>query len=323
MHKILITGVTGTIGSGLLNKLSNLNNIKIIGVDSNKIKIKRMTQKYLKFRKINLHSLSINNSNKLNKICRGINLIYHTAAIKDVVLAEKNPNETIKTNLQGIQNLIKCSISNNVNKVIFCSSDKAVNPTNVMGASKLIGERLFIMANHINKISKTKFSCVRFGNVLGSSGSFLPIFYKQIQNSQKLTITHKNMTRFIMSKDQAIKLLIKSANISSGGEIFVLKMDSVKIDEVASVLNKLYGNNKKNYKKYIGIRNGEKLYEELIAAEELNRTKEFKNYFVIYPNKKNIINTKKIKKEEIHSDIGNFLSKRKIEYMIKKSYPLK
>jgi len=323
MHKILITGVTGTIGSGLLNKLSNLNNIKIIGVDSNKIKIKRMTQKYLKFRKINLHSLSINNSNKLNKICRGINLIYHTAAIKDVVLAEKNPNETIKTNLQGIQNLIKCSISNNVNKVIFCSSDKAVNPTNVMGASKLIGERLFIMANYVNKNSKTKFSCVRFGNVLGSSGSFLPIFYKQIQNSQKLTITHKNMTRFIMSKDQAIKLLIKSANISSGGEIFVLKMDSVKIDEVASVLNKLYGNNKKNYKKYIGIRNGEKLYEELIAAEELNRTKEFKNYFVIYPNKKNIINTKKIKKEEIHSDIGNFLSKRKIEYMIKKSYPLK
>ena len=322
MHKILITGVTGTIGSGLLHELSNLNDIKIIGIDSNNKKIKNLTQKYLNFRNIYLKSLSILNFSKLNKICNGVNLIYHAAAVKDVVFAEENPDQTIKTNLEGIQNLIKCSISNNVNKVIFCSSDKAVNPTNVMGASKLIGERLFIRANCINKKSKTKFSCVRFGNVLGSSGSFLPIFYKQIQNSQKLTITHKKMTRFIMSKDQAIKLLIKSASITKGGEIFVLKMDSVKIDDVANVLNKLYGNNKKNYKKYIGIRNGEKLYEELIGAEELNKTKEFKNYFVIYSNHKNKINTKEIKKEKIHSDVGKFLSKRKIENIIKKTYPL-
>lgn len=322
MRKILITGVTGTIGSGLLHKLSNFNNIKIIGVDSNNKKIKKMTQKYLNFKNIHLNSLSINNFNKLNKICNGINLIYHAAAVKDVILAEENPDKTIKTNLEGIQNLIKCSISNNVNKVIFCSSDKAVNPTNVMGASKLIGERLFIMANHISNKSKTKFSCVRFGNVLGSSGSFLPIFYKQIQNSQKLTITHKKMTRFIMSKDQAIKLLIKSANISKGGEIFVLKMDSVKIDDVASVLNKLYRNNKKNYKEYIGIRSGEKLYEELIGMQELNRTKEFKNYFIIYSNHKNKIKTKEIKKEKINSDIGKFLSKKQIENIIKKTYPL-
>ena len=322
MHKILITGVTGTIGSGLLHKLSNLNNIKIIGVDNNNKKIKKMKKKYLNFKNIHLNSLSILNLSKLKKICNGVNLIYHAAAVKDVVFAEENPDQTIETNLEGIQNLIKCSISNNVNKVIFCSSDKAVNPTNLMGASKLIGERLFIRANFINKKSKTKFSCVRFGNVLGSSGSFLPIFYKQIQNSQKLTITHKKMTRFIMSKDQAIKLLIKSASITKGGEIFVLKMDSVKIDDVANVLNKLYGNNKKNYKKYIGIRNGEKLYEELIGMEELNRTKEFKNYFIIYSNRKNKTQSKEIKKEKINSDIGKFLSKKQIEHIIKKAYPL-
>ena len=165
-------------------------------------------------------------------------MVFHAAALKHVIFCENNISEAIKTNLLGTQNVITASINNNVEKIIYISTDKAVNPTSVMGSTKLIGERLSIDSN---KLSKTKISCVRFGNVLSSRGSVFQTFKKQIENGKKLTITDTEMTRFVMTPSDAISLVLEAGNRAEGGEIFILKMPSMRIIDLAKAMCKYYG----------------------------------------------------------------------------------
>jgi len=196
-----------------------------------------------------------------------------------VKLNELNPFEIVKTNVIGVQNVINAALENKVEKVIFASSDKAVNPTSSMGASKLLGERLFIAANSFTGEQKTSFCCVRFGNIINSSGSVIPIFRQQLSNAEPLTITDVGMTRFLITMDSAIDLLLFSEETMIGGEIFIASMGAANILDIAKALN---NGEMPNYNT-IGIQSGEKLYEELITESELRRAYNIASYVVVLP----------------------------------------
>jgi FlaA1/EpsC-like NDP-sugar epimerase len=219
-----------------------------------------------------------------------VDLVFHTAALKHVPICEYNPFEAAEVNVRGTQNCIDAAIANNVKKMIFISTDKAVSPFNVMGATKLVAERLTIAANTYS--TSTKFSCVRFGNVLNSRGSVIPIFKKQILTGGPVTITDPAMTRFIMTISQAVDLIVDCATETEGDEIFVLKMPSITIKDLALAMIH-YCHNTFNTPnniplKIIGIRPGEKIAEELISGDELGKLEDCGKYFIIKRNKSEI-----------------------------------
>lgn len=284
---ILITGASGTIGNQLISYLHNCTKRpkKIIGLDNN--------ENNVFFQSIggetascDLRLCDIRNFDELAEHFKNVDIVFHAAALKHVIVCEKSPEQAVLTNIIGIQNVIRASNLNGVERVIFTSSDKAVNPTNVMGASKLMGERLISAANTSSK--KTKFSSVRFGNVLGSNGSVVPIFFKQIMEGMPITITHPQMTRFVMSKLEAAKLVVKAAALMHGGEVFITKMPVINIETLADAmieeLSEMHSIDISSLsKKYIGEKAGEKMYEELMNTEEIRRSWELEDYFVILP----------------------------------------
>ena len=220
---------------------------------------------------------------------QGIDLVFHTAALKHVILCERSPDEAIQSNILGVQNVISAALENKVKRVIFTSSDKAVNPTNVMGTAKLMGERLMTAANS-NKRHEggPVFASTRFGNVLGSSGSVIPIFHNQIANGGPVTLTDAGMTRFIMSIQEAVGLVLDSAERAQGGEVFVTKMPVVRIKDLADAmiqdLAPRYGYKPGEIEvSIIGTKPGEKLYEELMSDEETRRAVELSQFFAILP----------------------------------------
>ena len=212
----------------------------------------------------------------------------HTAALKHVILNEYSPNEAVQTNIIGTQNLIETALESGVKKVLFTSSDKAVNPTNVMGTSKLMGERLMTAANAGNRSKYPIFASTRFGNVLGSNGSVIPLFQKQIRESDHVTLTDPDMTRFVMTIPEASKLVMDSVFLAQGGEVFVTKMPTINIGDLAQAMIEIEeerGNIEKGSVRIdiIGAKAGEKLYEELINDEEVRRTKEIDQFFAVLP----------------------------------------
>lgn len=216
----------------------------------------------------------IKDNNRMHRAMEGIDVVFHTAALKHVFLGEYNPFEIVQTNLLGLQNVIQAALENRVERMIFTSSDKAVNPTNAMGASKLMGERLVSAAQESAGSSGTVFASVRFGNVVGSNGSVVPIFEQQIKQGGAVTLTDKRMTRFVMGMEQAVRLVLYAAEIAVGGELFVLRMPALKIADLASVmienLAPKYGFQPERIKtKSVGARSGEKLFEELLIEDEL------------------------------------------------------
>ncbi len=287
MKKILITGCCGTIGRALLDKLSKNENNYLICIDHDEGTLFELSNIYKK-KNIKFLLCDIRDKNKLNQVLSKINTCYHTAALKHVGLCEDSPSDAIKTNIIGVNNLIEASINNNIEKFIFTSSDKSVNPTNVMGTTKLMGEKLVTAANFRENNNKTIFTSVRFGNVIGSSGSVVPIFLNQILKNQKLTITDKKMTRFLMGLKDAVNLILNSEKYAKGGEIFISKMSSTNIYDLAismiDITNLKFNLNfSKKSIKYVGIRPGEKLYEELINSEEINRTFESSLFYIVLP----------------------------------------
>ena len=285
---ILVTGAAGTIGSELVAQLLSMERgpSKVIGLDNNESQVFFLDQRYENVDNANFFLCDVRNYDELAHHFVGVDIVFHTAALKHVILCEHAPEQAVLTNVLGTQNVIKASNKHNVERVLFTSSDKAVNPTNVMGTSKLLGERLITAANASSK--KTLFSSTRFGNVLGSNGSVLPIFVDQIKNAGPVTVTDKDMTRFIMSIPEAVGLVIKSGEIMCGGEVFITKMPVLGIDALADVmienLSKQFGHNPAEIeKKYIGTKPGEKLYEELMSEEEIRRAWELENYFVVLP----------------------------------------
>ena len=289
--RILVTGVCGTVGSELVKQLllSDDFDIKeLIGIDNNESALFFIDQQYLNDTRANFFVTDIKDKDELINKTKGIDIIFHAAALKHVVLCEKSPEQAVQTNINGIQNIIAAANSNNVKTVIFTSSDKAVNPTNVMGTSKLMGERLMTAANSNKRDGGPVFASTRFGNVLGSSGSVIPIFHNQIAKGGPVTLTDKEMTRFVMSVQESVLLVLNSAKYAKGGEVFVTKMPVIRIEDLAiamiQVLAPRYGREPNEIGiNEIGTKPGEKLYEELMSHEELRRTTELQSYFSVLP----------------------------------------
>lgn len=288
---VLITGCCGSVGKELISQLANFNKnkpLEIIGIDNNESALFFQDQDYINDERIRFFVADIRNSDDLRKHLVGVDVVFHCAALKHVVLCERSPDQALSTNINGVQNIIAMSQQAGVQKVIFTSSDKAVNPTNVMGTTKLLGEKLITAANSNKLPTKTIFASTRFGNVLGSSGSVIPIFHNQISLGGPVTLTDKNMTRFVMSIEESVRLIIQSATLAKGGEVFITKMPVILIKDLAKTmiaeLAPRYGFNPNSIEiDEIGIKPGEKLYEELVSSEEVRRVIQQDEYYILLP----------------------------------------
>ena len=288
---ILVTGACGTVGSELVRQLlANPDHTpgEVIGIDNNESQIFFLDQQYLHDERARFFVADIRDRAELSRKMAGVDIVFHCAALKHVILSERSPEQAVQTNILGVQNIITAAQVNGVEKVIFTSSDKAVNPTNVMGTSKLMGERLMTAANSNKRGKGPIFSSTRFGNVLGSNGSVIPIFYNQIAKGGPVTLTHRDMTRFVMSIEESVRLVIDSAMLARGGEVFITKMPVVRIEDLAKAMIVELApvcDKKPDAIEIteIGIKPGEKLYEELMSPEETRRAQELKQYFSVLP----------------------------------------
>lgn len=289
--RILVTGVCGTIGSELVCQLLKDENYapeEVIGLDNNENALFFLDQQYVADPRAHFYVADIRDMHELRAKMRGIDIVFHAAAFKHVILCERSPEQVVNTNIRGVQNVIAAASENGVETVIFTSSDKAVNPTNVMGTSKLMGERLMTAANSNKRGNGPVFASTRFGNVLGSSGSVIPIFHNQITKGGPVTLTNSQMTRFVMSIQGAVRLVIDSAELARGGEVFITKMPVIRIANLARVmieeLAPRYARSPEEIKIIeIGTKPGEKLYEELMSQEETRRAMELSRYFAVLP----------------------------------------
>ncbi len=285
--KILITGAAGTVGRELVKQLHSFDPAELRLMDNNETEMFFLMEEYGS-KNVFCFLGDIRDRDKLEKLAKDIDIIIHCAALKHVYLSEYNPFDVVQTNIIGVENIMRAAAACNVKHLLFTSSDKAVNPTNVMGTSKLMGERLITAANAVRNENKTILSSTRFGNVLGSRGSVVPLFMKQIKDGGPVTITDNRMTRFVMTIEEAARLVLQSVLISKGGEVFVTKMPVVKIPDLAEVMIKLlapkYGHKPSDIKTVeIGAKAGEKLYEELMTDQEVHRSLELKDMFVVMP----------------------------------------
>ena len=297
--EILITGGTGSFGNAfceyIINSKTKVKKLVIFSRDE--FKQSEMEKKFPpnKYPFIRFFLGDVRDSNRLARAIEGINYVIHAAALKHVNLGEYNPMEVIKTNVIGAQNVVEACLDNKVSNVIALSTDKASSPINLYGASKLCSDKLFVAANNIKGNRKIKFSIVRYGNVLGSRGSVLPIFLKAIKKDNIFDITDAKMTRFNITLEQGIDLVNLAFQNNLGGEIFVPKLKSFNILDLAKALHA------KPKFNYIGIRPGEKLHEELISESDSHNTLEGKNSYIILNNLdekeiKKYCNLKKLKK---------------------------
>ncbi len=286
---ILVTGGAGSIGSAIVKNLILSRPASIRILDNNESGVFDFTRA-LSSPLISPLIGDIRDEKRIATAMRDVDVVFHAAALKHVPLSEYNPIEAIHTNILGTQNVITSAIQTGVKKVINISTDKAVHPVNVMGATKLVAERLITNAHHyLGKKKSPVFCSVRFGNVLHSSGSVLPIFEEQIQRGGPVTITSKEMTRFFMKISDAADFIVKAGILAKGREIFIPKMPALRIDDLANALIEnvtlRHGKNApKIRKKIIGIRPGEKLYESLITSEEAMFVHENNSMFILrYP----------------------------------------
>lgn len=285
--RILITGGTGSIGSEIVKQLLQYNpkQIRIFSRDefkqhqlSNELK----NHKYYK----NLRFLlgDVRDRERLDRAFNDIDIVFHAAALKHVPFCELNPFEAMKTNVLGTQNVIEMAIDHRVEKMISISTDKAVNPSTFMGITKLMAERMVIAAPNYSGHPEIKFAVVRFGNVINSRGSVIPLWIEQIKEGGPLTVTDKNMERFFMTIPDAVNLVFSAASQMLGSEIFVLKMNKYKIFEIAEELIKKYGDGKKIKIKEIGARDREKSDERLFTIEEEELMIDGSPFNIILPN---------------------------------------
>jgi len=287
---ILITGSVGTVGSELLQQIAQYDPAEIRLFDNNESGL-FMQNLSINFNIPVIPILGdIRDQGKLQMAFEGVDVLFHCAAFKHVTLCESNPFDSVRTNVIGTQNVLKVALACGVKRMIYTSSDKAVNPTNVMGTCKLLSERVVTAAcdTFWNKRKNIVFSSTRFGNVLGSSGSVIPIFIEQIKNGGPLTVTDKDMTRFVMTVQEAAHLVIKSGALSRGGEVMVTKMPVIRIVDLAEImidlLAPIFGHSRKSIKvDFIGAKPGEKLYEELMTEEEAPRSYELPDMFSVLP----------------------------------------
>jgi UDP-N-acetylglucosamine 4,6-dehydratase len=276
---ILITGGTGSFGHRYVSTLLEQYDLKRLVIYSrDELKQYEMAMKFQGHEDVMRFFIGdVRDASRLKEAARGIDIIIHAAAIKHVPIAEYNPMECIKTNIYGAENVIQAALDNNVEHVMALSTDKAANPINLYGATKLASDKLFVAANNMSG-GRTKFAVVRYGNVVGSRGSVVPFFKKLIkEGADSLPITHKDMTRFWITLQQGVDFVLKCMERMDGGEIFVPKIPSVRIVDLAKAMAPDLPI------KTIGIRPGEKLHEIMCPADDSHLTVEFDDYFIISP----------------------------------------
>ncbi len=283
--RIVITGGTGSFGSMFLSKISKSKFKEIIVISRDEDKQFILRNKYSN-PKIKFIVGDVRDKEILRKLLKNVDIVIHAAALKQVPSCEYHPEEALKTNIIGSSNVFETAIECNVKRVVFLSTDKAVYPINAMGISKSMAEKILISKSLTQNNYKTIFNIIRYGNVIASRGSVVRTFINQILNNENLTITNKNMTRFIMSLDNALELLCSALSYGKSGEIFVQKTSSTKLITLAEALLDIF--NKKNKIKNIGIRHGEKLNEILISEEESLKTEQKKNLFIIKPDSRTL-----------------------------------
>ena len=278
---ILITGGTGSFGIKCVETiLKDYKPKRLIIFSRDELKQYEMSQTLseTKFPCLRYFIGDVRDKERVKRACAEVDIIIHAAAMKQITVAEYNPTECIATNIIGAENIIYGAINNNVEKVIAISTDKAANPINLYGATKLCSDKLFVAANNLAGKHKTRFSVVRYGNVIGSRGSVIPFFKKLIEEGQtKLPLTHPEMTRFLITLDQGVKFVLGAIEKMYGGEIFIPKLPSIKMIDLIEILV-----GKGNFN-LIGIRPGEKLHEVMIPKEESLNCLDLGNYFLITP----------------------------------------
>lgn len=317
---ILITGGTGSWGHELVNQLLHKNPKEIRIFSRNEFSQVEMKRKFDN-KLLTFIIGDIKEKEDLTKACFGVDYIFHLAALKHVPVCEAQPLEALKTNVVGTQNVIDAALVNQVKRVVYISTDKAAGPANFYGMTKSIGEKLIIHANTLS--SDTKFVCVRGGNVLGTNGSVIHVFKDQIMQKNQVGITDYNMTRFFLTLEDAINLLFKATYESKGGEIFVMKMPTCKIVDLAQVLIESMGKKDVGFVR-LGIRPGEKIHEILFSEYESKNTVYFdKDYYVILPTieiqelKEHYANYQVVTMKDYHSN-QSLMSKEEIKaFLIK------
>jgi len=310
---ILITGGTGSIGLGIVKQLTKYRpkEIRILSNDENSI-----VESIENLGKNSIYKFmvgDVRDKDRLNLAIRDIDIVYHAAAMKHIDICESNPFDAVKTNVVGTSNILEASIIEGVKKFIFISTDKATNPTSTLGGSKLLAERLTLDASTYVKKGGTKFAIVRFGNVIGSRGSVFQIFQNQIKMKKPLTVTDKRMTRFIMSISEASSMILKVTKIMKDGETFVLKMPSVRIEDLAKGMLRVYGARFPIYRNTSPIkisksRERERFNEFLITNEELPFCHGNKGMYKI----SKTVNGKKLSMKEFSSETAPRISQSKL-----------
>ncbi len=289
---ILVTGGTGSIGSEIVRQLLT-KEPKVVRVFArHEERHHQMMQDFSgDERRLRFIVGDIRDRDRLRMAMEGVDIVFHAAALKHVPLCETNPFEAVKTNIIGTQNVIDLARELDVEKVIGISTDKAAEPESVLGVSKLMAEKLFLATYFYKGNKKATFACVRFGNVLGSRGSLLPLLKKQITEKGEVTVTDPAMTRFVMTVPQAVELVLRAVELSRGQEVFILKMPAARLGDIVDAAIALYapetGKKPSDIRiKIIGTRNGEKQHERLLAEYELGRVLETADMYILTPNEK-------------------------------------
>ena len=316
---ILITGGTGSFGRQLVKEISNLSPKQIVIFSRDEDKQYSMKQdlgdeKISK--RISFVIGDVRDYERLYSASKNMDIIFHAAALKQVPTVELYPYEAVKTNILGTYNIVRAAVARKVKNVISISTDKAVKPVNAMGMTKALQEKI-MLSDDLQKDS-TKFSCVRYGNVLGSRGSVIPLWDLKIKKKKPLPVTHPDMTRFMLTLSEAIHLVFYALKNAKGGEIFVKKAPATKIVDLAQIYAESI-TQKKNYPiKFVGRRAGEKIHEVLVSEEEMRNVKEMKDHYIIHREKDfDIDSLKKEKLSEYSSDTVPLLTKPDLKKLMK------
>jgi len=313
---ILITGGTGSIGMGLAKQLAKYNpkEIRIFSNDENSIFEAKENLGANHIYKLMVGD--VRDKDRLNLAIRNVDIVFHTAAMKHITICEDNPFDAVKTNVVGTSNILEASIIEEVEKFVFISTDKATNPTSTLGGSKLLAERLTLDAGTYAGKGKTKFAIVRFGNVLGSRGSVFQIFQNQIKMKKPLTVTDKRMTRFIMSISEAASMILKVTKILKDGEIYILKMPSIRIEDLAKGMLHVYGSRFPDYRNTSSLKitkpRGERFHELLITNEEMPFCHDIGDMYKISKTE----NKKQLLRKEFSSETASRISQSKLHKTI-------
>ena len=275
---ILITGGTGSFGGMVLKKILN-SEVKQIKIFSRDEKKQDDIRKKINSSKVKFYIGDVRDHEAINNSMQNVDLVFHAAALKQVPSCEFYPLEAVKTNVIGANNVMNAAIENNVSKVVVLSTDKAVYPINAMGLSKALMEKIAISKAPLCESKKTIFTITRYGNVIGSRGSVIPLFINQIKANKPITITDPNMTRFLMSLEEAFDLVVKAFSSAKQGDLFVKKSPACTISVLAQALKEIF--NSDTSINFIGTRHGEKLYESLLSREEMAKAEDHQKYFKV------------------------------------------